>query len=201
MPIHIDFLSGKVAYRAKHATRRNELLARALNISPREQPLIVDATAGLGRDSFILASLGYDVIMIERSPILHQLLTDAMERAKTDPATAAIIARMTLIHADAKEWLVAKNYSRSPDIIYLDPMFPERKKSASVKKEMLTLQELLGKDTDCAMLFEAAMDCAKRRVVVKRPRLAENITARAPDYTLKGNSSRFDIYLTKNSAE
>ncbi len=197
MPIYIDFLSGKVAYRAKRANRRNELLARAINISPKENPLIVDATAGLGRDSFILATLGYEVILLERSPELYTLLADALNRAKTNPDTAPIIERMTLIHTDAKEWLVAKKYPRQPDVIYLDPMFPERKKSASVKKEMLILQELLGTDSDSAMLFEVAIDCAKRRVVVKRPRLAENITARAPDYTLKGNSSRFDIYLAK----
>lgn len=197
MPIHIDFLSGKVAYRAKHANRRNELLARAINISPNEKPLIVDATAGLGRDSFILATLGYEVIMLERSPELYTLLTDALERANADPKTAPIIERMTLIHTDAKEWLLSKKYPRQPDVVYLDPMFPERKKSASVKKEMVILQELLGTDNDCALLFEAATDCARRRVVVKRPRLAENITARVPDYTLKGNSSRFDIYLAK----
>lgn len=197
MPIHIDFLSGKTGYRAKHANRRNELLAKAINISPKEKPLIIDATAGLGRDSFILATLGYEVILIERSPEVHAQLADALERAKADPSVAPIIERMTLVHADSKTWLMDKKYPRQPDVIYLDPMFPERKKSASVKKEMLTLQELLGKDTDCDMLFEVAIDCVKRRVVVKRPKLAENITSRAPDYTLKGNSSRFDIYLAK----
>lgn len=195
MTITIDFLTGKTAYRAQHATRRNELLARAINISPKEQPIIVDATAGLGRDSFILAALGYEVIMIERSPILYKQLTDAMQRAKTDAKTAAIMARMTLIHADATEWLANKQYQQQPDVIYIDPMFPERKKSASVKKDMVTLQELIGADEDSSKLFQAAINCAKRRVVVKRPRLAQNISSQEPNYSLKGNSSRFDVYL------
>jgi len=197
MTITIDFLTGKTAYRARHASRRNELLARAISISPRDNPLIIDATAGLGRDSFILASLGYRVILLERSPVLHQLLLEALERAKTEADIAPIIARMTLIHADAIEWLRNKSYPCLPDVIYIDPMFPERKKSAAVKKDMIALQELLGADEDSADLFQAAIDCAKRRVVVKRPRVAQNISNRAPDYSLKGNSSRFDVYLAK----
>lgn len=194
---HIDFLTGKLAYRAHHANRRNELLARAISISPQEKPLIVDATAGLGRDSFILAALGYEVIMLERSPTLYESLTGALSQAKADEKTAPIITRMTLIHADSKTWLANQHYPRQPDVIYLDPMFPERKKSALVKKEMLMLQALVGEDPDSAELFETAINCAKRRVVVKRPKLAENITDRQPDYTLKGNSSRFDVYLIK----
>jgi len=195
MSIYIDFLSGKLAYRAKHAGRRNELLAKAINISPRENPVIIDATAGLGRDSFILATLGYHVTMLERSEILYQALTEAFARAKTDPDIAPIIERMTLIHTDAKDWLAANQ--TQPAVIYLDPMFPERKKSAAIKKDMLELQQLLGEDDDSSELFAVAMDCAQRRVVVKRPRLAENITTLEPDYTLNGKSSRFDVYLAK----
>lgn len=194
-PFYIDFVSGKLAYRAKQAGLRKEAVARAMGCHPRENPFIVDATAGLGRDSFILASLGFNVTMIERSAILFDLLKDALERASHDPKTADIVSRLDLIHANAIAWLTKPAYTKRPDIIYLDPMFPERKKSASVKKEMVILQDVLGNDMDCANLLDAALTCATSRVVVKRPKLAENIGERAPNFTLSGKTSRFDIYL------
>jgi 16S rRNA (guanine1516-N2)-methyltransferase len=195
-PFLIDFLSGPLAYRIKQAGLKKEMIARAMGCHPRENPVIVDATAGLGRDSFILASLGYSVIMLERSPILHALLKDGLERASQNPSLSPIIKRLHLFHADAIAWLSKPAYTRRPDIIYLDPMFPERKKSASVRKEMVILQELLGKDMDCDKLFEAALENAIKRVVVKRPKLAENVGERAPNFSLSGKANRFDIYLT-----
>lgn len=191
-PFHIDFLSSKILYRIQQASLRKELLARAMGMHPSEHPVIVDTTAGLGRDSFILASLGYHVTLIERSPILHALLTDAMERAKKNIKISPIIERMNLIHANSIEWLSTQN---KVDIIYLDPMFPERKKSASVKKEMVVLQYLLGKDTDSEQLFQLALSCATHRIVVKRPRLAESLAHHTPNFSLTGKNSRFDIYL------
>ncbi|RDI48633.1 class I SAM-dependent methyltransferase [Aquicella lusitana] len=195
-PFHIDYLSGKLRYRSKQAGLRNELLARAMGINPRCQPVIVDATAGLGRDSFILATLGFHIILLERSPILYVLLEDALQRAQKDPNIALITNRLRLIETDAITWLQSLPRSQRPDIIYLDPMFPPRKKSASVKKEMVILQNLLGKDEDANMLFEVALSCAASRVVVKRPRTAVNIAERAPHFSILGKSNRFDIYLT-----
>ena len=151
-PLHIDFLSGKMLYRQKHAGLRKELIARAMGMNPRDNPSILDATAGLGRDSFILASLGYEITLLERSDSMHALLNDAIERAKKNNRIAPVVDRMHLIHADSIEWL--QGHQHQFDVIYLDPMFPERQKSASVKKEMVILQELLGKDTDCDKLFE-----------------------------------------------
>ena len=189
-PFHIDFFSGKMHFRSQRAGRRNELLARAMGISPNENPFIVDATAGLGRDSFILATVGYRVLMLERSPILYLLLQDALERGKNNP----VIDRMSLLHVDAIQWLTSSAGSQKPDIVYLDPMFPIREKSASVKKEMIILQNLLGTDEDCDSLFLAASACATHRVVVKRHRLAPNIAGREPSFSYVGKSSRFDIY-------
>jgi 16S rRNA (guanine1516-N2)-methyltransferase len=191
--LHIDFLSGKMRYRAQHAGLRSELIARAMGSRPQDHPSIIDATAGLGRDSFILATLGFEITLLERSEVLYHLLDEALKRAQ--PALPEIIARMQLIHADAIQWLKALPEAKRPDIIYLDPMFPERKKSASVKKEMAIMQELLGKDTDHALLFTTALACAKRRVVVKRPRLAPKIAEKAVNFSLSGKTSRFDIYL------
>lgn len=193
--LHVDFLSGKMRYRLKQLGLRKELLARAMGIHPREKPKIVDATAGLGRDSFILAALGYEVTLIERSSVLYQKLSAAMTRARSDLTIAPIIERMHLVHADSILWLKSVKESDRPDVVYLDPMFPDRKKSASVKKEMVLLQQLLGKDMDHAALFSAAFACAKRRVVVKRPRLAANIVENKPNFSMAGKSSRFDVYL------
>ena len=194
-PFYIDFLAGKMRFRSDQAGLKSELLARALGVKPKDHPRIIDATAGLGRDSFILAKLGFEITLLERSPIIFALLRDAMRRAAADAAMAAIIARMHLLHVDACDWLAQLPPDQHPDIIYLDPMFPEREKSASVKKEMVILQNLLQKDTDSIPLLNAAIACSRRRVVVKRPRLAPTLSDLTPSYALKGKSSRFDIYL------
>ncbi len=191
-PFYLDFTAGKLHYRGKQAGLRKEALARALGTKPQNHPKIVDATAGLGRDSFILATLGFHVTLVERSPILHALLDDALKRAQQDPATAEIISRMHLVRADAIDYLS----TQTADIVYLDPMFPAKQKSAAVKKDMAILQELLGKDTDADKLFKVAFSCASSRVVVKRSRLAPNISELNPSFSITGSSSRFDIYLT-----
>jgi 16S rRNA (guanine1516-N2)-methyltransferase len=194
-PFYIDFLSGGIRYRGEKAGLRNELLARAMGMKPKDNPRIIDATAGLGRDSFILATLGFTLTLLERSPILYALLQDALNRAKRDPETATTISRMQLIEANAIDWLAALPIPDRPHIIYLDPMFPERKKSASVKKEMAILHNVLGTDLDCAALLTVALTCATKRVVVKRPRLAPTINDQKPSFSLTGKHSRFDIYL------
>lgn len=193
LPLYVDFLSKKITYRRRKATLRNELLARALGLKAKTQPKILDATAGLARDSFIIASLGFEVQSLERSPVIHALVEDGIQRALSDPEVAPIISRLHLIQADAITWL--QNCKEPPDIIYLDPMFPERQKSASVKKEMLIFQEIIDADDDTEILLKTALACASKRVVVKRPRLAEPIKGVEPSFSLKGSSSRFDIYL------
>lgn len=195
-PFYIDFSTGKIFYRHQHALFRNELIAKAMGVKPKDKPFIVDATAGLGRDSFILATLGFDIVLLERSPILYSLLMDAMTRAEKTTNLLPVITRMHLILTDAREWLLSSVHQR-PDIIYLDPMFPKRKKSAAVKKEMRILQELLSDEGDTGELFNLSLSCAAKRVVVKRPRIAENMNDQKPDYSLTGQNSRFDIYLTQ----
>ncbi len=194
-PFYIDFSTGKLQHRSKLAGRRTELIAKAMGCKPRDNPIIIDTTAGLGRDSFILASMGFRIIMLEKSPIIHALLSNALSRAAAVPALANIIERMTLIQTDAVQWLPDNAMHTHPDIIYLDPMFPARQKSAQVKKEMVLLQRLLPSEQDNASLFKQALACAAKRVVVKRPRLANNIADQAPSYCIMGKSSRFDIYV------
>ena len=84
--------------------------------------------------------------------------------------------------------------SERPDVVYLDPMFPERTKHALVKKEMRLFRDVVGDDMDADALMELALEVARKRVVVKRPRKADSVAGRKPGYQLLGKSSRFDVY-------
>lgn len=190
--IYADFISGKAKYRLG----QGELIYKAMGLSKLKNPSIIDATAGLGRDAFVLASKGCKVILIERSPILFLLLEDALKRACDHPDTKEIAQRMKLVSTDARTYLSTKNMSDA-DIIYLDPMYPERKKSALVKKEMQIFQKLLGKNETGHDLLPLALEKAKHRVVVKRPRKGEHLNNQKPDYSIQGKSIRFDVYTSK----
>lgn len=211
-PLFIDFLSGEMQYRRKHASLRKETLARALGLKTKAPKKIIDATAGLVRDSFILATLGFEVQVIERSPIIHALIEDAIKRATQDSEVGKIVNRMHLVNADATTWLnqyflpsdrddtsqagCAQGDNR-PDIIYLDPMFPPSKKSALSKQNMRIFHEVIGDDVDADLLLTTALTCATQRVVVKRPRLAQPLAGIKPTLSMEGSSNRFDIYLTR----
>jgi 16S rRNA (guanine1516-N2)-methyltransferase len=196
LPLIIDFLSGPMTYRRQHASLRRETLVRALGLKSHSTDTIIDATAGLGRDSFILASLGFQVHLLERSPIIQALLEDAIKRAETHPDVNSIVSRMHLHKIDSIHWMQQLTPDTKPEIIYLDPMFPERAKSAMVKKEMLMFHDVIGEDPDADDLLTLALTCATKRVVVKRPRLAAPLLGKPPSFTMTGSSSRFDIYLT-----
>jgi 16S rRNA (guanine1516-N2)-methyltransferase len=195
----IDFDSGKMRYRYQQASLRKEWIAKAVGINPKESPSIIDATAGLGRDSFILAALGYHVLMLEKSPILYALLQDGLRRAKSNDDLNSIVERLELIHTDSIVWLNQLHNDARPDIIFLDPMFPPRKKTAAVKKEMQILHQIIDDNDDDDVLFTAALACTKRRLVVKRPRFAPYYSRCKPNFSLLGKSSRFDIYLKATS--
>lgn len=195
-PFYIDFADPSFLYRLKRISMKNELIAKAMGAKPKQGLSIVDATAGLGRDGFILAALGFKVTLLERSPVLFILLKDALERARKNTFLQHVVDRITLIHADSIRWLTKKCYTIQPDIIYLDPMFPERQKSAQVKREMILLQSLVGKDIDADDLFKKALACAAKRVVIKRPKLAGNFSECVANYSIIGKKNRFDIYLT-----
>lgn len=193
-PLKIDFLSATLQHRIKQLSIKQEAIARAFGMKKNLSPTIVDATAGLGRDSFILAALGAEMILLERSPIISALLQDGIARGLQHPSIAHIVKRLTLIQTDAIDWLkITKNI----DYIYLDPMFPARKKSALVKKEMQIFQEIIDQDEQTDTLFLTALACAQKRVVVKRPRLAECLLHKPPSFSITGKTSRFDVYTMK----
>lgn len=195
-PVRVDFVEGALAHRRLHGGGSGQMIARAVGIQPGIRPLVLDATAGLGRDAFVLAQLGCDVTLIERQPLVHALLADGMRRGLADPEVAAIMERMHLLDGDAialmQTWTAAP-----PQVIYLDPMFPHRDKSSLVKKEMRIFRPLVGDDDDAPALLQAALALATHRVVVKRPRKAPCVAGLQPGYALTGKSSRYDIYPKK----
>ncbi|WP_455212819.1 class I SAM-dependent methyltransferase [Kaarinaea lacus] len=193
----IDYASGEIAYRAKHGGGRKQALAKAIGLKPGYSPNVIDATAGLGRDAFVLAYLGCHVQMIERSPIIACLLEDALRRAAYDEHLKSWInQRLQLIIGDAFEQIPQLCNSSSVEVIYIDPMYPPRNKSALVKKEMRFIQAVVGKDFDSAALLTVARQNAKKRVVVKRPSYATALAGEKPNHTIESKNTRYDVYMT-----
>ncbi len=187
--LKVDFLEPGLLRRAVRAGNRTETLVRAVGARHGQRPRILDTTAGLGRDAFILAAAGCEVTMTERNPVLAAMLEAALEEARLDRRTSRVAERLKLAAIDARKM------ETDADVIYLDPMFPARDKSAAVKKEMQLLQRLLGPTEDGVALLEWALENAGERVVVKRPRHAQPLGGRAPDMSYEGSSTRFDAYM------
>ena len=191
--LRVDFLGGDQGYRAGQLGRQRELVARACGIRGNAAINIVDATAGLGRDGFVLAGLGARVTLIERSPVVACLLEDGLARARQG-GLDGIASRIRLVHDDALPWLQGLPADRQPDVIYLDPMYSDGRRRAAAGKALALLQTLLGDDGEATPLLNAATGIARDRVVVKRQRRAPPLGERPPDYALKGRSTRFDVY-------
>ncbi len=192
--VRVDFVEGALAHRRQFGGGTGQMVARAAGLRGSVRPSVLDATAGLGRDAFVLAALGCRVTMIERQPVIAALLADGLERARQAGGEVAAIAdRMQLIQADAIT-AMANWVAEVPQVIHLDPMFPHRDKSALVKKEMRVFRPLAGDDLDAPALLAAALALASHRVAVKRPRKAPAIVGPAPSAELSGQSSRYDIY-------
>lgn len=195
LSISIDFSSGKLRHRRLYGGGKQQALGRAIGIKHLKFPRVLDATAGLGSDAFVLATLGCQVTLLERSEILCLLLNDAMQRAKADAELIETIDRMQLLNVDAREFL--QNCPSVFDVVYLDPMFPERKKTAKVKKEMQLLQQLfahVANESDQELLA-FAKQVAEKRVVVKRPLHAGFFAGQQPTHQITGKSTRFDVYI------
>nr|WP_246362613.1 class I SAM-dependent methyltransferase [Marinobacter oulmenensis] len=196
-PVRAEFVTGKMGYRREHGGGAGQLVSRAVGLQKTRSPLhVLDATAGLGQDAFVLAGLGCRVSLFERNPVIHALLADGLERAALNPDCAPVVARMALQAGSATDWLDTAG-PEAADVIYLDPMFPHRDKSAKVKKEMQVFRQIVGDDDDAPSLLQAALTHARYRVVVKRPRKAPVIEGPEPATRIEGKSSRYDIYALK----
>ena len=195
--------------RLKCASLKSEMIARACNLG--EKPKLIDATAGLGHDSLLMAHLGAEVTLLERHPILFTLLEDSKNNAEHDPFLSSVVARIDLIFSDSADYLMQQaEQHHTVDVVYLDPMFPQRdqnlqavKKQAQVKKQMQLLHMLLPEDGEMDLgdyLLVLARKISKR-VVVKRPRLAIFLDDQSPDHQWQGDACRFDAYFNKQVIE
>lgn len=201
-PVTASFLRGKTLHRLKYGGGKGQMIAKAVGLGKATNISVLDATAGLGGDAFVLATLGCDVTMLERSPIVSLLLSSALKESLHDSdcddgaLLAEIVKRMKLVEANSIEWL-RKQTEYVADVIYLDPMYPEREKSSQVKKEMQLFHQLLGSDLDDKELLKEALEKAKYRVVVKRPRKGVAVEGPKPSLQVIGKSSRYDIYTIR----
>jgi 16S rRNA (guanine1516-N2)-methyltransferase len=194
----IDFVGGAVGHRFRAGEGKNQALPKAAGFGKGTIPKIVDATAGLGRDAFLLASLGAEVILIERSPEMYALLKDGLERAAVEGGRhAETVSRMTLLHGDSTQLLPGL----TPDVVIVDPMHPPRHNSALVKKEMRILREIVGSDPDQTELMRVALASAKKRVVLKWPLRAEPMAGiRKPSHQIIGKNTRYDVFMIFDNA-
>ncbi|ACE83691.1 class I SAM-dependent methyltransferase [Cellvibrio japonicus] len=200
--VRAEFTEGAVDHRRKFGGGKGQMIAKAVGVKAGFSPRVLDATAGLGRDAFVLATLGCRLQMIERSPLVFALLRDGLARAHAfahaqDRELLQVVERMELAAQDSKTYLQGLAPEQFPDVIYLDPMFPERQKSADVKKEMRAFHSIVGTDEDADVLLPLALEHVRFRVVVKRPRKAPFLNNQIPSYQLEGKSSRYDIYTRK----
>ncbi len=192
--MRVDFVNGPVAHRLRFGGGRGQDLAKAMGLRGGKTPTIIDATAGLGRDAFLLASLGAEVTLIERSDKMHALLEQGMQRAAVEGGQLReIIDRMTLLKGDAKDLLP----DLSGESILIDPMHPPRKSSALVKQELRQVREIVGSDEDAADLVRVALANATKRVVLKWPAKADPIEGIRPcTHQILGKSTRYDVFMT-----
>ena len=191
--IVVDFVTGAVAHRRKFGGGKGQAIAKAVGLKKGNTPSVIDATAGLGRDGFVLASLGCQVTLIERQPVVAALLEDGLRRAYQDPEIGPWMQQRMQLHHGASQTSLTE-LDLKADVVYLDPMYPHREKSAQVKKDMRLFQTLVGSDEDADELLQPALKVAQKRVVVKRPDYAEYLNNKAPSASIKTKKNRFDLY-------
>lgn len=194
--VHEDWLPFCIDFSDKELLRRiedkNQEIIKAVGIKKDYKPKVLDTTAGLGRDSFILASFGCEVVMLERNPIIYLLLSNALK----DTNSPIITDNLTLINIDSIKYL--QNLKENFDVIYIDPMFPKTNKSRLVKKDMQIFREIVGDDFDSGQLLELALKQNVKRVVVKRMRKSEYLLNKKPNFEIVGSTTRFDVYTPTN---
>ena len=189
-----SFIEGPILHRLKYGKGRGQNLAKAVGFKFNKNRTIIDATAGLGYDAFILASLGANVTLIERSEKIYDLLKAAISEAKLyGGEISKIVNRMNLLFGDSKDILP----NIAPEVILIDTMYKDRKKSALVKNDMRLVREVVGSDSDYVELINVALNNASKRVVIKQPRYAETLdNIKGCSHQILGKTIRYDVYIT-----
>ncbi len=180
--------------RLKINNLNGEMLVKAAKFkTPIEHPLAVDATAGMGEDSLLLAAAGYRVKMLERNPVVATLLEDTIKRARNDERLAEIASRMEVFAGDSIDYLYKMD--ETPDIVYLDPMFPGRTKSGLVKKKFQLIHYLEAPCEEESKLLDAAIEAAPKRIIIKRPSKGPYLAEKKPSYSISGKTVRYDCIV------
>ena len=189
-----SFIEGPILHRLKYGKGRGQNLAKAVGFKFNKNRTIIDATAGLGYDAFILASLGANVTLIERSEKIYDLLKAAISEAQLyGGEISKIVNRMNLLFGDSKDILP----NIAPEVILIDTMYKDRKKSALVKNDMRLVREVVGSDSDHVDLINVALKNASKRVVIKQPRYAETLdNIKGCSHQILGKTIRYDVYVT-----
>ena len=192
--ISADFT--RMLARLRPGNLNREMLVKAAKIKKPTSgcPSAVDATAGLGDDSLLLAAAGFMVTLFERNPVIAALLRDALERAAHVPKLTDVVGRMRLVEGDSETSLPLLGFK--PDVVLLDPMFPAKRKDAAAKKKLQMLQKLEQPCGDESALLEAAVAVQPRKIVVKRPVKGPYLANRKPSYALAGKAIRYDVYVS-----
>lgn len=191
MVLRADF--SRLLPRLRSDRLSRELLVRAARVRGVEAPTAVDATAGLGEDSLLLAAAGFSVRLYEKDQVIAALLRDALERAAALPELADVVVRMELFEEDSVEALPHLDFS--PDVVLLDPMFPERTKSAAVKKKFQLLHHLERPCENEGELLDAALAACPRKIVIKRPPKGPVLAGVKPSYQVTGKAVRYDVIV------
>lgn len=181
-------------HRVTKGRLQHEILAKAVKTA-KEVPVAIDATAGMGEDSLLLAAYGYEVTMYEQNPVVAALLRDALQRAKKHPELGPIVERMHLVEGNSVELILQGGVT--PDLIYLDPMFPARQKSGLIHKKLQLIQKLEPPCGEESSLFETAIQANPMKIVVKRPLKSPFLAKKKPSYSLNGKAIRYDCYVIR----
>lgn len=156
-------------------------------------PTAIDATAGMGEDSLLLAACGYEVTLYEQNPVIAALLKDALRRAKKHPVLREIVERMHLVEGNSIELIPQR--PEAPDVLYLDPMFPARQKSGLINKKLQLIQKLEQPCPQEEAMLEMAFRVAPGKIIVKRPLKGANLAGKEPNYSVKGKAIRYDCFV------
>ena len=227
----------KLQKRLQYHNLTHELLVKATKVKGREKLRVIDATAGMGEDSLLLAASGCEVTLYEQDPVIAALLQDTMRRALEEAALHEIVMRMQLVEGDSIDHLrklgeaatgsnvqcgmegedahhgssphetldATANGSdialKRPDVIYLDPMFPERQKSGLVKKKFQLIHYLEAPAENEEALMQAAIAARPFKIVVKRPAKGPYLAGLKPSYSLDGKAIRYDCYVYPENAD
>lgn len=180
--MHLDFVHDSVNYTRSGNRGKSELIAKALGLAKGPQR-IFDATIGLAQDAWFLSQLGATVEGCERSPVVFLLLSDALRRVGP--------SGFKIHYADSKN--ILSKHSSDYTAVYLDPMFPEKTKSALPRKEMQIFRKWVGADMDSVELLQLALKSGASRVVVKRPLKSAELKSGVV-HSFVGSTVRYDLY-------